>query len=82
MSLLQELRTERIRCLKTVVLLMCWLSLGMSLGVVGPTLLDLQQQVHVTTDAISFALSARAGGYAMGSFLSELIDLFSCYLNF
>ena len=66
-----EVRRHRIRSLKTAVMLSCWLALGMSLGVVGPTLLDLQELVQTDTGSIAFALTARSGGYALGSFLSR-----------
>ena len=66
-----EIQTHRDRAIKTLVLMSCWLALGLSLGIVGPTLLDLQEQVQVDTTKIAFALSSRSGGYAIGCFCSE-----------
>lgn len=66
-----EIKTHKDRTIKFCVLLSCWLALGMSLGIVGPTLLDLQELVEVDESRIAFALSSRSGGYAIGSFLSE-----------
>lgn len=66
-----EIRAHKDRAIKTLVLMSCWLALGMSLGIVGPTLLDLQEMVQVDTSKIAYALSSRSGGYALGSFFSE-----------
>ena len=75
MPFLTEIRTHKIRSLKTAALLSCWLALGMSLGVVGPTLLDLQELTQVKYSSVAYALTARAGGYAVGSFASESLSL-------
>lgn len=67
-----EIRNHRVRFVKTLALYSCYLSIGLSLGIVGPTLLDLRQQVQTGLQQISFALTARAGGYAIGSLASKL----------
>ena len=62
---------NRVRVLKTLVHLCCFLSVGMSLMIVGPTLLDLRQQVQTSLTAISFTLTCRSAGYVIGSLASE-----------
>ena len=49
----------------------CYLALGLSLGIVGPTLLDLRQQAQSSITEISYCLTSRAAGYALGSLASE-----------
>ena len=72
-----EISRHRIRFVKTLALYSCYLSLGFSLGIVGPTLLDLRQQVQSGIQQISFALTARAGGYALGSLTSACMSVSS-----
>lgn len=71
MRFLAQIRSHPTRFLKTAGLWLCFLSLGMSLAIVGPTLLDLRHQVCCNITDISYALAARAGGQAIGSFISE-----------
>lgn len=66
-----EIKDHPIRFLKTAGLWSCFVSLGMSLAIVGPTLLDLRHQVSTSIKEVSFALAARAGGQAIGSLVSE-----------
>lgn len=75
-----EIRKYPVRFLKTSELWACYLSLGMSLAIVGPTLLDLRHQVKVEIKEISFLLPARAGGQAAGSLISKSNS--SSYLMF
>lgn len=70
-----QIQDHPIRFLKTTGLWLCFLSLGMSLAIVGPTLLDLRQQVCCNLTDISYTLAARAGGQAVGSFISEYDSL-------
>lgn len=77
MKFLSEIRKHQIRFLKHVGVMSCYLGLGLSLGIVGPTLLDLRQQVQGSITQISFCLTSRAAGYALGSLASEY-SMWSC----
>lgn len=71
MRLWQEVKDHPIRFLKTTGLWSCFICLGMNLAIVGPTLLDLRQQVGSSIKEVSYGLAARAGGQAAGSLISK-----------
>lgn len=71
MQVLSEFSSHKIRFLKTAGVLSGFLALGVSNGIRGPTLLDLSQQVRVSLSQISFTLTARAVGHALGAITSE-----------
>ena len=74
MPLLQQLLSERPRFLMTLAMLSGFMALGVSVGIKGPTLLDLRQQVNASLTGISFALTGRAAGFVVGSVVRELIS--------
>ena len=43
--------------------------------IVGPSLLDLRQQIDTSLTAISFTLTSRSAGYVIGSGMSEFYQL-------
>ena len=71
MTLLSEIHAHGVRFQKHACILSCYLALGLSLGIVGPTLLDLRHQVGSSLTDISFSLTARAAGYAVGCLCSK-----------
>ena len=71
MTFVNQIRLHRSRFAKTIGLLSCYMALSMLGGTIGPSLLDLRQQVDTDITTISFALTARAGGHAIGSLISE-----------
>lgn len=71
MSFLGEIRAHPRRFVKTLCFFSSTMSLGASLGILGPTLLDMCTQVERPLEDVATALPARAGGYAIGSFVSE-----------
>ena len=71
MRLLQEIRSHPVSFAKHACLMSCYVALGFSLGIVGPTLLDLRQQVRVSLPAASYCITSRAAGYAIGSLSSD-----------
>lgn len=71
MAVWEEIRNHRIRFLKTISLWIGYMAVGMGLAIAGPTLLDLQQQVKTDITQISFLLTSRAGGFVIGSLISE-----------
>ena len=71
MTFIDQIRLHKVRALKTLGLLSCYMNLSMVGGIVGPALLDLRQQVQTDITTISFALTARAAGHAIGSLISK-----------
>jgi len=72
---------RKLRLLTTAFLFASFFALGMGVSIVGPTLLDLAQNVHVDVDQISSLFPARSGGYLVGSivggFLADSVNI-SC----
>ena len=69
-----QIKLYPLRFVKTCALYTALIGVGFSLGVVGPTLLDLKTQVGRGLSDVSYALPARAGGYALGSFVSKYFN--------
>lgn len=59
------------RRLYTSVLFSTFVSIGMGLQIIGPTLLDLSLQTNESLTIVSTCLTARAAGYITGSLMSE-----------
>lgn len=72
MRVLIEIKEHKVRFVKTIVLQLMLMGMGILSGIVGPTLLDLRQQVQTDLKTISYVLTARAGGHGIGSIISEL----------
>jgi MFS family permease len=51
----------------TMAHMLSFLTLGMSGGILGPTLLDLKQQVDTSLTAVSLVLTSQSVGYVIGS---------------
>ena len=71
MTLLSFIKDERVRLVQTSAVMMGFLALGMSQGIRGPTLLDLSHQVNVTVSRITYTMTARSIGHALGCLVSE-----------
>ena len=61
----------KIRLIQTLAVLSCELALGLLDAIIGPCLLDLQQQVHTDLATASYIVIVRAGGYIMGCLVCE-----------
>ncbi|GBM16324.1 Sodium-dependent glucose transporter 1A [Araneus ventricosus] len=61
------LTAKGIKIFKTCNLYLCFLMLGMSVAIPGPTLLDLQNLVNTDMQHIAFIYTARSAGYLIGS---------------
>lgn len=72
MSFLIEIRTHKIRVLKTLALFACFIAHGLVMGVLGPSMMDLEVSVGTTMDKIAYIVTARAGGFAVGSFFTGI----------
>ncbi|EGG17392.1 hypothetical protein DFA_08387 [Cavenderia fasciculata] len=58
----------------TISYLLCFVSLGISVGSLGPTLLSLSTNTHSTLDQVGYFFSARGLGYFFGSFSGRFYD--------
>jgi len=70
---IHQIRKYPLRFFKTCALYTSFITLGFSLGIVGPTLLDIRTQVQRGLSEVATALPARAGGYAVGSFVMGFV---------
>ena len=68
-----QIRLYPERFVKTIALWTSILAIGLSFGVIGPTLLDLKTQVSRELGEVSSVLPARAGGYALGSIVMGIL---------
>lgn len=68
MPVIQQIKKYPSRVWKSLALYSSLVTLGLSLGVAGPTMLDLGILVQDDKN-IAYILPGRAGGYAVGSFL-------------
>lgn len=73
MGVFNEIRQHPVRLVKSCGLFSCFLTIGLSLGIVGPTLLDFQDKTRSDLKLVSLILPFRAGGYAFGSLVSGLL---------
>ena len=80
MAVWSQIKEHKVRFLKTSVMLTMFMGMGMACGIIGPTLLDLRQQVQASITTISYALTARAGGHAIGSMISKSQMSLRCFL--
>lgn len=79
MPVIQQIKKYPSRVWKSLALYSSLVTLGLSLGVAGPTMLDLGILVQDDKN-IAYILPGRAGGYAVGSFLglTPLSIILSC----
>ena len=75
MGLISEIKQHKARVLKTVAQYTVYMTLGMSVGVIGPTLLDLKEQVNTDLKTISLIMTSRAAGHVIGSLVSKYLKL-------
>lgn len=73
MALGEEICTHRMNFVRTCGLFSCFLVTGLSMGVVGPTLLDFKVKTNSQIELVALIFPVRAAGYALGSFSSGLL---------
>lgn len=71
MSFISEIRLYPLRFVKTLALFFAMFVVGMAIGVIGPTMLDLTIQTQSNLEKVGLILPARGGGHVTGSFISE-----------
>lgn len=67
----QEVWGHRTRFFKTCCLYSSNVIVGLMTAIVGPTLLDLQVQVHSDVGTMAFLLTSRAAAHAVGAAASK-----------
>lgn len=72
MGVFEEIRTYPVRFLKSCGLFSCFLCMGLSMGIVGPTLLDFKVKTQSPLSLAALIFPVRAGGYAFGTFVSGM----------
>jgi len=76
MDLRKEMREHKVRTLKTFVLCLLFVGLGIYGATPGVTLLDLKTLTNTTLSEVAKILPARSGGYATGALISGFITSF------
>lgn len=71
--IIDDLLKHKDRYIKQFAMFSCCLQLGFSMGIVGPTIIDLTFQTHSNLTEAAVVLPCRAGGYAVGAFLTGII---------
>ena len=71
MSFLTQIREHKIRFAKTLAMYSVFLAFGLSSGLLGPTMLDLQILVNGTIGEVSYVMPGRSVGIIIGSLISE-----------
>jgi len=72
-SFIEQIRLHPVNFLKTIALFTSIFATAMTFTIIGPTLLDLKTQVNREINEISYVITARSGGYALGSFFMGLV---------
>ncbi|RWS15141.1 uncharacterized protein B4U79_17917 [Dinothrombium tinctorium] len=67
MSAVKEIKSNKVNFYKTFFVSLIYLVVGLSMSILGPSLLDLQIAVNATINQISYLLPVRALGYVLGS---------------
>ena len=73
MSMLSEIRCHPKRFYNTLGLFWVFISHGLVLGIMGPSMLDLAIACNTDVAKITYIMTGRAGGYALGSFVTAFI---------
>jgi len=74
MKFMKQIYDHKLRFAKTVALFLAYFTLGLNLGILGPTILDLQIAVNATFNHVTWVMPSRAGGYALGSFICKPVN--------
>ncbi|CAG2115108.1 unnamed protein product [Medioppia subpectinata] len=73
MALLSEILSHKNRFLKTSILFFSFVVLGLTIAVIGPTLLDLRQAVNANSLEISVIFPVGSVGYLLGSIAGGVV---------
>jgi len=77
MGLLKQIKTHRLRTVKTVVLFLGFFAMGLNAASVGPCLLDLQILVNSTLQEAASILPAKSIGFLFGSVTYGLVNSYT-----
>ncbi|RWS00640.1 sodium-dependent glucose transporter 1-like protein [Dinothrombium tinctorium] len=67
MIIFKDIAENKIKFLKTVVVSIIYLAIGVTTSIIGPTLLDLQIAINSTLENTGFIVPVKAFGYMIGS---------------
>lgn len=70
MKVWQQILEHRVRAWKTLAMYSVFLMYGLTSGLLGPTMLDLQLRVSGTIAQVSYILPGRSIGIVAGSLIS------------
>lgn len=70
MTLLEQINKYPIRFVKSIGLFSCFLAMGLSLGVIGPTILDFRTKTQTNSQLIGLISPCRAIGFSIGAFVT------------
>ena len=68
-----EIQAHPKRFINTFGLFLVFITHGLLLGVMGPTILDLATACSTDVSKLTYIMTGRAGGYAVGSFITAFI---------
>ena len=71
--MLSEIKEHPKRFYNTLGLYMAFICGGMTMGIVGPTLLDLRIACDTDMSILAYIVTGKASGYAVGSFINGFI---------
>lgn len=71
--ILDDILRHKVRYIKTTAMFLCCIQLGLNMGVVGPTLLDIQIKTQSELTKVVLIMPFRAGGHAIGALIGGLI---------
>lgn len=73
LTVFEEVAKHKLRAVKTLLSCIGFACIGLQAGVIGPSLLDLAVLVQCRFDQITYMVTGRSVGYAIGSITAGLI---------
>ena len=73
LAVVDEIKKHKLRSIKTVLACLGFACIGLQAGVIGPSLLDLRILVSCDFTQITYMVTGRSVGYAIGSITAGLI---------
>lgn len=72
MTFIGELKTHRVRAIKTFSMYTVFISYGLTSGIVGPGMLDFGIMTNSTIAEVSYILPGRSAGGILGAAIGKL----------
>ena len=71
MTVFTQIAQHRIRAVKSLAMISVFLAYGLTSGLLGPTMLDLQLMVSGTIEQVAYIMPGRSIGIVAGSLISK-----------